>query len=126
MKILRRQFLHLAAVLLRSLPRLPSAKFLVEAMRLTALNKSASTDQWPLGQGQAATPMRRQSPCPEGIAGALCPAFHADARDLLVAGSIYSDVPVKPVWLKPPTENRSPHAAERGESISKPRPKRIG
>jgi hypothetical protein len=42
-------------VLLRSLSRLPSAKFLVEAMRLTALNKSASTDQWPLGQ--VATPI---------------------------------------------------------------------
>ena len=43
-----------------------------------------------------------------------------------VNGSIHMDVPVKPVWPKEPTGNRSPRLPENCESISHPSPRRIG
>ncbi len=45
---------------------------------------------------------------------------------VFVTGSIQREVPVKPVWPNEPTGKSSPRFEEKGESMSKPRPRRMG
>jgi hypothetical protein len=66
MKILRRQFLHLAAGAVAFPVAFAVGEVLVEAVRVRVRRQRQ---------------LRRQSPYPDGVAGGLCPVFHADARD---------------------------------------------
>ena len=60
------------------------------------------------------------SPLPSG-----CTRFDRNTTNIRVAGSIHSDVPVKPVWPNDPTGSSSPRFEEYAESMSQPRPRTL-
>ena len=60
------------------------------------------------------------SPLPSG-----CTRFDRNTTNILVAGSIHSDVPVNPVWPNEPSGSSSPRFDENDESMSQPRPRTL-
>ena len=93
------------------------SRALQAALRSTAGGSSVSADA-----AIVATRARSgvTSPLPSGWT-----RFDMNTTNILVAGSIHSEVPVKPVWPKDPSGRSSPRLAAKDESMSQPRPRTL-
>ena len=96
----------------------PKSRPVHAAVAATGRRRSGSPRPRPSRPARAAASRR---PCRPG-----CTRFDRNTTNMPVAGSIHSDVPVKPVCPNEPTGSSSPRFDENDESMSQPRPRTFG